>query len=306
MNHVETVLGPVEVSKLGKTLAHEHFFTVTYDAPAMYLADAEIARLELIDAREVGTQSVIDLTTFDLGRNPLALQQLSRDTGVNIIMGTGWYTHNTYPSFINTTSTDALAQLMIDDITSGEHGVRPGIIGEIGVGSDYIDPREERVLRAAARAHLATGLSIAIHQQRVFTGPDALTILQQEGVSPERVIFCHMDSITDSSVHQEAVDLGVWLSYDRIQGWDLVYQLRPWEVERRRDLLSVAKEKNYLDRVLLSTDCCVKGDLQRYGGPGYAFTHGEFAASLIGHGLSESDLDTLFIANPRHALTGVR
>ena len=68
----------------------------------------------------------------------------------------------------------------------------------------------------------------------------------------------------------------------------------------------MAKEKNYLDRVLLSTDCCVKGDLQRYGGPGYAYTHGEFVASLIGHGLSESDLDTLFIANPRHALTGVR
>lgn len=306
MNHVQTVLGPVEASALGKTLAHEHFFTVTYDAPAMYLSDPEIARLELSEARDVGTRSVIDLTTFDLGRDPLALQQLSRETGVNIIMGTGWYTHKTYPSFINTTTTDALAQIMIDDITIGDHGVRPGIIGEIGVGSDYIDPREERVLRGAARAHLATGLSICIHQQRVFTGPDALKILQEEGVSPQRVIFCHMDSISDPSVHQRAVDLGVWLSYDRIQGWDLVYQLRPWEVERRRDLLSVAKEKDYLDRVLLSTDCCVKGDLRRYGGPGYAYTHGEFATSLSERGLSASDLQTLFVENPRHALTGVR
>jgi phosphotriesterase-related protein len=303
---VQSVLGPIPAADLGKTLAHEHFFTVTYDSPGMYLSDPMVARLELEDALGVGTRSVIDLTTFDLGRQPTALEALSRESGVNIIMGTGWYVGRSHPSLTNTMSTDQLAQIIIEDIEHGENGVRPGVIGEIGIGADFVDAREERVLRASARAHLATGLTIFIHQQRVFTGPAALQILTEEGVSPERVVLCHMDSIEDDSAHQRAVDLGVWLSYDRIQGWDLVYQLRPWEVDRRRDLLARAQSRGYLDRVLLSTDCCVKGDLQRYGGPGYAYTHGIFAASLEDRGFSETELNQLFIDNPRRALTGLR
>lgn len=301
---VQTVRGPIPAADLGKTLAHEHFFTVTYDAPAMYLSDARLAALELNDACSVGTASVIDLTTFDLGRDPVKLHALSEETGVNIIMGTGWYTKSTYPELINVTSTDQLAETIIQDIRIGVDGIRPGVIGEIGVGGDFLDAREERVLRAVGRAHAASGLTIFIHQQRVFSGPLALQVLMEEGVSPHRIVFCHMDSIEESAAHEEAIDLGVWLSYDRIQGWDLVYQLRPWEVERRRDLLTWAKRNGHLGRILLSTDCCVKGDLRRYGGPGYAYTHGDFAQQLGDLGFSEGELAELFIDNPRRAVTG--
>lgn len=304
LSTVQTVTGPISPADLGRTLAHEHFFTVTYDSPGMYLADPEIALLELSDARDAGTRSVIDLTTFDLGRDPVALRTLSERSGMNIIMGTGWYIHKTYPAMINEASTDELAQYLVHDIEEGEHGVRPGVIGEIGVAGDFVDAREERVLRAVARAHAVTNLTIFIHQQRVFSGPAALRILQEEGVDPHRVVFCHMDSITDSSVHRQAVDLGVWLSYDRIQGWDLVHQLRPWEVDRRRNLLHDAVRDGYLDRVLMSTDCCVKGDLRRYGGPGYCYTHGEFADSLVDRGFSSDELSLLFDDNPRRAITG--
>jgi predicted metal-dependent phosphotriesterase family hydrolase len=301
---VQTVLGPVPPEQLGRTLAHEHFFTVTYDSPGMYLADPELALLELEEARAAGTQSVIDLTTFDLGRRPSSLAELSRRSGVNIVMGTGWYIHKTYPNWINSTSTEKLARLLIDDIENGEDGIRPGVIGEIGIAGDYVDAREERVLRAVARAHAVSGLTIFIHQQRVSSGPAALRILNEEGVSSDRVVFCHMDSIEDPSAQRVAADLGVWLSYDRIQGWDLVHQLKPWEVDRRRQLLRRAGDEGYLDRVLLSTDCCVKGDLRRYGGPGYAYTHGMFADSLRDSGFDDSDLELLFISNPMRALTG--
>lgn len=304
LSTVQTVTGPISPADLGRTLAHEHFFTVTYDSPGMYLADPEIALLELSDARDVGTRSVIDLTTWDLGRDPAALRKLSERSGTNIVMGTGWYIHKTYPAMINEASTDELAQILIHDIEEGEHGVRPGVIGEIGVAGDFVDAREERVLRAVARAHAATNLTIFIHQQRVFSGPAALRILREEGIDPHRVVFCHMDSITDSSVHRQAVDLGVWLSYDRIQGWDLVHQLRPWEVDHRRDLLEDARRGGYLNRILMSTDCCVKGDLRRYGGPGYSYTHGDFAASLVERGFSRDELSVLFDDNPRRAITG--
>lgn len=91
LSEIQTVTGPINPDELGRTLAHEHFFTVTYDSPGMYLSDPKIALLELAEARDVGTRSVIDLTTFDLGREPKALRTLSEQSGTNIIMGTGWY-----------------------------------------------------------------------------------------------------------------------------------------------------------------------------------------------------------------------
>lgn len=299
---VQTVLGPVDAADLGWTLAHEHFFTVTIEAPGMLLRDPRVAAWELADARAAGTRSVIDLTALDLGREPAKLRRLSEETGVNLVMGTGWYTRRSYPERIATTSTAALTEELLRDITEGVDGVRPGVIGEIGQWDARIEAREERVLRAVARAHRATGLTIFLHQQRTFSGPAALELLQEEGVAPGAVVFCHMDAIDDPSVHERALELGVWLSYDRIGGWDLVYQGRPWEVEHRVDLVRRAWQGGWLDRILLSTDCCVLGDLARYGGPGYAFTHGAFAERLRGIGLADADLDQLFAVNPAAAL----
>lgn len=301
---IQTVTGPILPEQLGMTLMHEHFLTQTYDAPGMLLRDERLAMLELADAASVGTRTVVDLTTFDLGRRPDALKRISEETRVNIVMGTGWYTSSTYPVRIKSTPTNVLAAELINDIRVGVDGVRPGVIGEIGTAGMAIEAREERVLRAVARAHLATGLPIFIHQQRVFSGPGVLELLQEEGVPPGAVVFCHMDSLDDIESHDEALEAGVWLSYDRLQGWELVHQLQPWEVDRRVELVLRARAHGYLGRILLSTDCCVLGDLSRYGGPGYAYTHGSFAQRLRERGVDDTELDQLFVVNPRQILAG--
>ena len=184
-NEIQTVRGPIPLADLGWTLTHEHFFSHMADAPGMLLFDEEVAALELADAARAGTRSVVDLTTFDLGRDPAALRRLSERTGVNIVMATGWYLHRSYPDRIAFASTSSLADELIADIEHGVDGVRPGVIGEIGTFGLDIEAREERVLRAVARAHATTGLTIFVHQQRVYSAPGVLAILAEEGVQPE-------------------------------------------------------------------------------------------------------------------------
>ena len=105
------------------------------------------------------------MTNRGLGRNSEALKRIALATGVNIVAGCGWYRGFFYDESVDRTSTNEVAAEMVRDLTEGIDGtgVRAGIIGEIGVESDYITGVEERVLRAAARAHKRTGAAISTH-----------------------------------------------------------------------------------------------------------------------------------------------
>ncbi len=57
------------------------------------------------------------------------------------------------------------------------------------------------------------------------------------------------------------------------------------------------------DRILLSHDTCLKSQLVRYGGDGYAHVLRTIVPQLRWCGLSQADVDTILIDNPRRALT---
>ena len=75
MSQVETVSGPVNADKLGVTLSHEHVLVVmgedNHHYPWMFDLDAtrEKAIREVREAKAGGIDTIIDLTTPDLGRD---------------------------------------------------------------------------------------------------------------------------------------------------------------------------------------------------------------------------------------------
>jgi hypothetical protein len=73
--------------------------------------------------------------------------------------------------------------------------LRAGVIGEIGADRWYVSAAEERSFRAAARAHLRTGLTISTHAARWPVGLEQLRLLTEEGADPRRVIIGHADSV---------------------------------------------------------------------------------------------------------------
>ena len=111
---------------------------------------------------------------------------MAERTGLNVILGSGWYRETYYWPYAYQTKTSRLAEDIVTELTVGIDGtdVRAGIIGEIGCRRTRISAAEERMLRAAARAHKETGVTIATSALRGPSGLEQLDILEEEGVDP--------------------------------------------------------------------------------------------------------------------------
>ena len=195
-----TVTGPIGPAELGVVLPHEHVFgniMREYRGNGM-LHDPQVAIEELDDFRAHGGQTLVELTPVELGRRPELLAEVSRAARVNIVMGCGHYREPFLDlAHFAATSIDGLAEEIISEIEDGVGGtgIRPGIIGEIGSNEDTITPAEEKSFRAAARAHLATALTVSTHAAWFPIGLRQLDILESEGVAPHRVIVGHSDGV---------------------------------------------------------------------------------------------------------------
>src|SRR5215475_1005268 len=195
---VMTVTGPVDAQQLGVVLPHEHVFIdlVSEYRGSGLLNDEHLACEELRALKSAGGCTLVDLTLDEIGRDPAALRRVSEATGLSIVMGCGHY-RDPYldRDWFDRTAVDAIADQIVLDITDGVRGtgVRAGIIGEIGADRLYISAAEERSFRAAARAHLRTGLTISTHAARWPVGLEQLQLLTEEGADPRRVIIGHAD-----------------------------------------------------------------------------------------------------------------
>jgi phosphotriesterase-related protein len=302
---IMTVTGPVPVDALGVTLMHEHLLInlhrVTMNDDGI-LSDVPLAIQEANHFRDAGGRTIVDVTNGGLGRKPAALRRIAQETGLQIIMGCGWYKERFYSHEVYEKTTNQLADGMVRDIEQGADGtdVRAGIIGEIGSLGYYVQPSEERVFRAAARAHNRTGLTVTTHAVGSAVGLDQLDILQEEGVDLRRVVIGHCDSYPEPDYHAEIAHRGAYVEFDRIQG------KAEYDTVRRVGLVLEMVQRGYLHHVLLSQDICEKSSLQVYGGKGYSYVVTGFVARLLEAGLSEEQVQIILVENPKAALSGCR
>jgi len=144
---IETVLGPIDADELGMALMHEHIAIDRYAVTGDYnkrLRDEELIVLELQQFERNGGNTIVELTPPSLGRDPELLARVSKATGLNIVMGSGWYTEAYEADGITRSSTQKLAEQLVQEIRYGvaNTGRKPGIIGEVATG-EYISPVEE-------------------------------------------------------------------------------------------------------------------------------------------------------------------
>ena len=301
---VMSVTGPVDASDLGVVLPHEHVFAdlVREYRGTGLLNDEHLARQELALLREAGGQTLVDLTLDEIGRDPAALRRVSEDSGITIIMGCGHYRDPYLNSeWFDQHAVDEIADLIVADIDEGVNGtgIKAGIIGEIGSDKWYISAAEERSFRAAARAHLRTGLTISTHAARWPVGLDQVRLLAEEGVDPRRVIVGHADTVPIPDYHISLARLGCYVCFDSI-GTGTSYDL-----SRAVDYVVGMARAGFSRQVLLSHDVFLRGHLKADGGPGYGYLLSGFLPLLTDAGLAAEEVRGFVTTNPQQALTGV-
>lgn len=352
---VVTVEGRIDPEDLGVTLPHEHTFVDMVEAwfhlpessvdrrlarepvsldnlwyvrrhpqqheDNMRVDDLEETVDEVNRAKRAGVGTVVDVTPKGMGGDPERVRAVARQTGLNYVHGTAYYTRAAHPDGIDDRSEDDIAAEFVDDVRTGIDGtsVRAGVVGEIGL-SERIHPEEEKVLRAGARAALETGAQLTVHppgrspnaqQGRTYPtsrwGGDVLDIVGEVGLPPERVVVCHMDRtlFEDLEYQKDLAERGAFIEYD-LWGTELYHEEYDdgyLSDAQRIDAVAELIDAGHASRLLFSHDLCMKIQRTKYGGFGYAHLLENVVGMLAGRGIDREVVDRILIDNPREMLT---
>ena len=224
------------------------------------------------------------------------------------MVATGIYTFDAVPLFFWQRPRETMTEFFVRDITEGitDTGVKAGML-KCAVDEKGLTEGVERVLRAVARAHVATGgTPITIHTHAAGKhGPAIVAVLKAEGVDLSRVVLGHSgDAVRDPDYLAAMADTGLTLGMDRF-GIDHFATFT-----ERSDLVVEMCRRGYADRMVLAHDTCCYID---WFGPGtlddlkdwhYLHVSQDVLPYLREHGVAGADIDAMLVANPARILAG--
>lgn len=336
---VMTVAGPLPVEELGMALTHEHILSdfgsnapgpqdssgmllfqrpLTMDmlgavrsAPMsnrdnLRLTDVELAASEVREFAALGGRSIVDVTLEGAGRDAAGLAEVSRRSGVNIIMGAGFYIEAAHPARVRTMSAADIADEIVRDVVDGvlDGGVRAGIIGEIGIDVDF-SAAEERSLRGACQAAARTQVPLSIHTPGGSKRSHShrrriLDIVEEEGADLRHTVIDHVSiRPADLAAQIDIAARGAFLGYDGVS-CDFEWGTRgsgPCDHELAADIKRLI-DAGLIGHILLSQDVHLKIMLTAYGGHGYGHVPRSFGERLYEHGVTEEQFRTILVDNP--------
>ncbi len=340
---VLTVLGPIEPAKVGVTSTHEHLlidfsvvFTEPTEASQRLLMDEKVSlqnlgwvrynwtsnrdNLRILDeetsTREAeqffnaGGDTIVDVTSVGLARDPHALTRISRATGLNIVMGAGNYVHLTHPPEIASLTVEQIAGQIIHDVDEGvgDTGIRSGIIGEIGCSWPWHDS-EQKTLKAAVIAQRETGAPLLIHPGRNERAPlELIEAVEKWGGNISRIVMGHIErTVYDRGILNELIATGVYLNFDLFGHESSFYPLAPESHmpadHERIQMVEYVIAEGQKGRILLAHDICSKHRLKTYGGHGFDHIISRIVPRMRARGMSRKTERLILVDNPTRMLT---
>ena len=262
---LNTVTGPIDGNKVGKTLMHEHF---VFGYPG-FAGDKTLGPFDRKKAFEVsiaaakrakayGVQTIVDATPNECGRDVKFLKEVSEKIGVNIVCATGYYFEgegaSAYFKFRNALG-DGLKEiyeLMLREVTEGidDTGIKAGII-KLASSKNVITDYERMFFKAAAKVQKETGAHIITHTQEGTMGQEQAELLIAEGADPKRIMIGHMCGNTDIKYAAKVLEKGVYIGFDRFGLEGFI----GCPTDREREALAVSLlALGYEDKIMFSHD----------------------------------------------------
>jgi phosphotriesterase-related protein len=307
MPTVNTATGPVDTSALGFTLMHEHIYVLTEGVNANFphlwdrAARMKQAIADLAEAKAHGVSTMVDLTVLGLGRDIAFVSEAARRSGMQVIAATGLYTYDEVPRYFEHRDVDHMADLFVRDVESGIQGtdIKAAIL-KCATDEQGVTTGVEKVLRAVARAHRRTGVSISTHTHAASEqGLSQQRIFAEEGVDLRRVVIGHSGDTEDIAYLEKLMSAGSYIGMDR-------FGLHQFMTTERR-VATIAKlcERGYAGQMVLSHDASCYIDWfpeeMRSQFPDYNFLHIPDVAvpSLRAAGVPDEQIRLMTIENPR-------
>jgi phosphotriesterase-related protein len=297
---IRTVLGDIKPDQLGLTLAHEHLIgqpPAEFAEPDLTLDSEEAAVEELGFFKQAGGSAVVEMTTIDYGRNVEALVRISRASGVHIIAVTGLNQARFADRFSQDKSLNQMAHCLTHDVFAGfgNTDFRAGVI-KASSSLNGAGVNEIKVFEAAIQAHHTTGAPLSTHTEKGTWALGQIELFRKNLVDPKRVLIGHLDLKPDLPYLKEVASTGVYLGLDQFSKEKYLPDTR------RVELVMALCQAGYIHQLLLSGDLARRSYWQHYGGPGFAHIPSTLVPMLIGAGLSQSQVQTILVHNPREWL----
>jgi phosphotriesterase-related protein len=314
MTEVQTVTGPIEAGALGRTLVHEHVFVLNTEYQENYGGWDEQARVDdavaqLRELKQLGIDTIMDPTVLGLGRYIPRIQTIAAQVDLNIVVATGVYTYNEIPFQFHYSGPgllfdqpEPLTELFVKDLTEGiaDTGVRAAFL-KCAIEEQGLTPGVERVMRAVGQAHVRTGAPITVHTNpHTQSGLVAQRVLREEGVDLSRVVIGHSGDTTDVEYLTQLAEAGSLLGMDRF-GLDVLLPT----ADRVATIAELVR-RGFVANLVIAHDAACYIDwfgheAKQQMVPSWNYRHisQDVIPALLAAGLTEDDVETMLVTNPR-------
>jgi phosphotriesterase-related protein len=319
MVFVRTLTGDIAPEDLGTTYAHDHLFCIPplwkeKGQTDLLIDDIESTIKDVALFTEAGGQSVYDATAIDYGRDPKALETISKRTGIKIIATAGFNKaimwpaqmpgqNCTFQQWMDARSRDQIRQHVVDELTVGMDGTAlKGGVAKFGTGYNTISESEDKMVRAVLDAHKETGCPLHAHTELGTLILEQLAIVKEEGVDPTRLTIAHVDRNPDHWVHLKAAETGVFMCFDGIS------RIKYHPESILIDCILNLVRHGHADQIVVGGDIARRTMYRNYGEGGLGL--GYILASWVPRFIEQADdagfdgkalVDTFFVKNPQRA-----
>ncbi|XP_067120783.1 phosphotriesterase-related protein [Centruroides vittatus] len=346
-NKVQTVLGVVDPSELGRTLTHEHLSlnskSLGFEVPDTeetrlmqncpftlenfnWISQNPYSHLDNVNIKDAvsrqavleemksfklnGGGTVVENTTYGLNRDIEFLKQLSMETGVHVVAGTGYYIALLQDKQTLGMSVEELIKTMKKDLLEGvgNTDIKCGVIGELGC-SYPLEPFERNVLRAAGDIQSELKCPVIIHPGRDERSPqEVIRILQEAGGIASKTVMSHLErTIFDLAKLSEFASNGCYCEFDLFGLECSYYTLNP-SIDMPNDAHRIMLVRHLIrqgfgDKIVISHDIHTKHRLGKYGGHGFSHIFKYVLPKMLIRDINQQEIDKILIYNPRNWLT---